>query len=83
LLPDETGEAPLFDFSYGELLFGVTYEAVRTAIILGALLLSALLLAAVTVATFYYLPRRLPGLRRRPRLRDDREEQGSVLEWLK
>jgi hypothetical protein len=83
LLPDETGEAPLSGVSHGELLFGFTYEALRTVIILGALLFSALLIATVIVTAFYYLPRRLQGLRRGPRLRDDREEQDSVLEWLR
>lgn len=74
---------PLSGVSNGELLFGFTYEALRTVIILGALLLSVLLITALIVTAFYYLPRRLRGLRRGPQLRDDREEQGSVLEWLR
>ncbi|WP_371781087.1 hypothetical protein [Streptosporangium subroseum] len=84
-MPDETGEAPFsgFSFSYGDLLLGFTYEALRAVIILGALLLSALLIAAVLVAVFYHVPRRLLGLRRKPRLRGDREEQGAALEWLR
>ncbi|GAA2904461.1 hypothetical protein GCM10010517_70550 [Streptosporangium fragile] len=82
MLPDETAEAPFPGVSNGEVYLWFAYEAFRTVIILGALLLSALLIAAVIVATLYYLPRRLMGLRRGPRLRDDRQSHEPASWWL-
>ncbi|OUC99752.1 hypothetical protein CA984_01540 [Streptosporangium minutum] len=80
--PEETVEAPLSGVSSGEIYLWFAHEAVRTVIILGALLLSVLLIASVIVAVFYHLPRRLLGLRRGPRLRDDRQSQELASWWL-
>ncbi|MGW0593465.1 hypothetical protein [Streptosporangium sp. NPDC002607] len=65
------------------ILFYLAYEVIISLLIIVGLVVSSVGITAALVIVLYTLVRRVFSLRRGSRLRDDREKQGFVLEWLR
>ncbi|MGJ6966250.1 hypothetical protein ACSDR0_30510 [Streptosporangium sp. G11] len=65
------------------ILFYLAYEVIIGLLIIVGLVVSSVGITAALIIVLYALARRVFSLRRGSRLRDDREKQGFVLEWLR
>ncbi|MCT9931184.1 hypothetical protein N5079_13260 [Planotetraspora sp. A-T 1434] len=71
--------------SFNDLIifFGLAYEVIAPLVVGVGVLAFIVGVTGTLLIVLYALTRRFFRLRRGPRLPDDREEQGFVLEWLR
>ncbi|MEV4184227.1 hypothetical protein AB0J28_22655 [Streptosporangium canum] len=65
------------------ILFGLSYEAIASLLIGVSLIVFSAGITAIPILMLFTLCRRFFNLRRGTQSRNERAEQGFVLEWLK